>query len=471
MNAKPVAREARLMALAALLSACGGDDGGPASPPPSQLAPPPAAGRTAAGCVSGTEMFSIISGDGQTASAPGVTLPERPAVRLSCASFDNGGSTMTVARATLRWSAGRGLADGSRSATSQTATDGTSSVSWTLAANYSDQSLHVSYTDDRNRSTGVDFSARVAGTTTTAQSCADPGGTDHGADLVLAADTAWSAAGSPHRGGRVALGNDVVFSIERGAVVCVEAIAAAAAGAVNSVIAQGEAQAPIRFFGTELRTGGELVYARGVNMPVVGIAGRPLGWIADSRFEWTVARDPATCYQVTVDANGSGIRRSVISGYGSANCAAIQLSPVDSSATAGKRIRARGLGVTDAAKPLWCCGGPYGLPISARVTASVGDALAIPNDTADVELFDCEIASSGRHGVVVAPRSAGLITAARCNFAGNAGDAIVNSSNVTVGASDNWWGDPAGPFGPKGDGVSGAVNVANPRAAPFTLGY
>jgi hypothetical protein len=468
MNAKPVAREARLMALAALLSACGGDDGGPASPPPSQ-APAPAVGRTGTGCVPGTEGLAILSGDGQTAAAPGVTLPERPAVRLSCESSDNRGSTMTVAGATLRWSAGRGLADGSRSATSQTATDGTASVSWTLAANYSDQSLHVSYTDDRNRSTGVDFSARVAGTTTTAQSCADPGGTDHGADLVLAADAAWSAAGSPHRGGRVALGNDVVFSIERGAVVCVESIAAAAAGAVNSVIAQGAAQAPIRFFGTELRTGGELVHVRGVNMPAVGIVGRPLAWIADSRFEWTVARDPAACHQVVVDANGSGIRGSVTSGYGSANCAAIQLSSVDSSATAGKRTRARGLGATDAAKPMWW--GSYPLPISARVTASVGDALAISNDAADVELFDCEIASGGRHGVVVAPRSAGSITATRCNFAGNAGDAIVNSSNVTVGASDNWWGDPAGPFGPKGDGASGAVNVANASAAPFTLGY
>jgi hypothetical protein len=194
-----------------------------------------------------------------------------------------------------------------------------------------------------------------------------------------------------------------------------------------------------------------------------------LGWIADSRFEWTVARDPATCYQVTVDANGSGIRRSVISGYGSANCAAIQLSPVDSSVTAGKRNPARGLGATDAAKRLWWF--PYPLPISVRVTASVGDALVISNDAADVELLDCEIASGGRHGVVVAPRSAGSITATRCNFAGNAGDAIVNSSNVTVGASDNWWGDPTGPFGPEGDGVSGAVNVTNPSAAPLMLGY
>lgn len=34
-----------------------------------------------------------------------------------------------------------------------------------------------------------------------------------------------------------------------------------------------------------------------------------------------------------------------------------------------------------------------------------------------------------------------------------------NVGTAVVDATDNWWGDPAGPDGPEGDGVDGPIDV------------
>ena len=45
------------------------------------------------------------------------------------------------------------------------------------------------------------------------------------------------------------------------------------------------------------------------------------------------------------------------------------------------------------------------------------------------------------------------------------------AGKVTLLAELSWWGDPAGPLGPKGDGVLGNVHAGNPLAAPVVLRY
>ena len=111
--------------------------------------------------------------------------------------------------------------------------------------------------------------------------------------------------------------------------------------------------------------------------------------------------------------------------------------------------------------------------VSARVLDSIGDGVVVVAPTPfhggnSVEFGGCEVSSSGGHGIVIASHP---VKASGCNLFGNDGNAIVNRSAVSVSAIGNWWGDPAGPMGPSGDGVSGNVDFSNPASAPASLAY
>jgi hypothetical protein len=403
---------------------------------------------TAAGCVAGTERVTKISGDSQTA-APGALLPERPTVRATCESFANRGTTMPMAGAAVQWQVwlGRGRIDGATTVPKQLDADGVTSVAWTLPNGYGAQAVRVTVA-------GVsppllaEFSATVAATTTTAQSCQDAGGTDHGAATVIAADAAWTAAGSPHRGGTIMLDNAAVLSIEAGAVICVTAIDRI--GNSGTVLAEGTASAPIRFFGTALSVADVLSHVRAENVPFVGTT-HPASHIADSTFRWTVQRDPLLCAQIVVSGSASGtegtLRRTHIEDYGSAGCAALRLIQTQN---------------------VWDYGD--GPEFSVRVVGSVGDAVSVEPGTW-VAFTACEVSGSGRHGIVVGASTDSYVGITGCNLHDNDGDAVVNQSTNYVGARRNWWGDAAGPNGPNGDRVSGLVDAANPLAAPATFGY
>lgn len=425
----PTAVRALSTAVAVMATACGG--GGNSSPGPQ---------ATPAGCVSGSETLTIVSGNGQTAP-PGSLLPEPATLRLTCESFANRGTTIPVVGATVRWQAYSGLVDGTSSTTKQTESNGTSSVAWTLASNFAPQVIQANHVTPGGYERNVGFTAVAATTTTTATTCQDGGGTDHGTLTVTAVDVAWTAAGSPHRGGTIRLDNGARLSVEAGAVICLAEIA-------GPVTAEGSAQAPVRLFGTSMPISPRLSHVLVENAIKVGSVTSPAQYITESTLRWTTARNPLTCAQVAASVV-DGVR---ISGYGSQECAALHLVAYEDG---------------------WY--GPFA-SVKARIVDSVGDGVFVAGSVGYFSFTNCEVSSSGRHGIVVplpasAPSSSLSVSATGCNLFGNRGDAIHNQSTIRVNASGNWWGDPAGPLGANGDGTSGNVDASSPSPAPLSLGW
>jgi hypothetical protein len=87
-----------------------------------------------------------------------------------------------------------------------------------------------------------------------------------------------------------------------------------------------------------------------------------------------------------------------------------------------------------------------------------GIRIAAPGTT----LSRCRINGSAGDGVVV--DSAMNVRVSDCGFEDNGGVGMRNLDGATVDARFNWWGDPAGPTGPAGDGVAGSI-----RFEPFRL--
>jgi hypothetical protein len=425
----------RLLAACAIvgLTGCGGGESG------GNILVPPVGPPTAAGCVRGTETLTVVLGNAQSAP-PGASLSAPPTARLACESHASRGTMMPLVGANVVWNAsGQGLVDGVPSTTKQTDADGLTSVGWKLAPGFASQSITASHAV-RPQDVSVVFTVSVTATTTTATTCQDAGGTDHGAVTVTAVDEAWTAAGSPHHGGTIRLDNNARLFIEAGAVICLSEIA-------GRVEAYGSEQAPIRFFGTSMPASPSLRHVRAENAMKVGSIGSPAIMIVDSTFRWTTARDPLACAQVVVAGFG-GPQRTLVSGYGSQDCAALHVRSYDY----------------------------YGYPgiVEARVVDSVSDGILIDSSSDSVSFANCEVSSSGRHGIVVPLMSGGnsaTVSAMACNLFGNVGDAINNQSSLTVSAGGNWWGDPAGPAGAAGDGVFGNVDAGNPSATPLGLGY
>jgi hypothetical protein len=422
------------------LAACGGGGGG------GDGLSAQATAASTTGCVTHSEQLTVVSGNSQVAS-PGAQLPDRLTARVTCESKTNRG-TIAVARAAVEWRAGAdGLVDGATTMTRQTDSDGLVSVAWTLADRFGTQTVTATVFTVAVAPVPrtIQFSARSV-STTSARSCLDLGGTDHGTQATIASDALWTAAGSPHRGGTIVLEN-ARLEIEPGAVVCVSAIEASATS-FGFVSAVGTPQAPIRFSGTAMRASSTLAHVIGENMLTVG----PSVSISDSTFGWTAPRDPLACAQIVVGGSKSGaggaLLRTLIAGYGSSDCAALRVIDPQNSWDYGEAN------------------------IEVRIVGAVGDAMSVLTTTTNpLRVTNCEMSSSGRHGMVVNAPPGAYLAVTGCNLFGNGGDAIANLSPVAINAPDNWWGDATGPHGPNGDGVSGAVTVTSARLAPVPLGY
>lgn len=93
---------------------------------------------------------------------------------------------------------------------------------------------------------------------------------------------------------------------------------------------------------------------------------------------------------------------------------------------------------------------------------AVGDGVHIVGD--NVNIADCNVRGSTGHGIHVLLGSGTRVNG--CAFVLNGGSGVHNATAGSVDARDSWWGDPLGPFGPAGDGVSGPVDFIPFRLAP-----
>ena len=93
-------------------------------------------------------------------------------------------------------------------------------------------------------------------------------------------------------------------------------------------------------------------------------------------------------------------------------------------------------------------------------------ASALHIDSGSVSLTGCDIRDAPFDAILVSESVAEGTFITGCNLVNNAGFGVNNLSAFTVDAAGNWWGDPAGPDGPDGDGVSGDVVVEPVRTEP-----
>ena len=97
-------------------------------------------------------------------------------------------------------------------------------------------------------------------------------------------------------------------------------------------------------------------------------------------------------------------------------------------------------------------------------TSVSNPANAIEISGHNIRLLHCDVTDNQAHGIVI--KSGTNIQIHDCNIERNGGVGVSNPTTAyAVDATRNWWGDPAGPFGPAGDGVSGAVLWLEPRTA------
>jgi hypothetical protein len=87
---------------------------------------------------------------------------------------------------------------------------------------------------------------------------------------------------------------------------------------------------------------------------------------------------------------------------------------------------------------------------------------------ADVLVSNSEISHSPSDGIRVEVAAGVRVRDSNIRFNGGVG--LRNVAAEAVDARDNWWGDPAGPAGPQGNGVAGAVGYEPVRTEPVVLG-
>lgn len=395
-------------------------------------------------CASGWTTFGsfrVVAGDGQI----GPTAHPLP-VPLQVELLD--GANNPVANTAVSWTAGP--AQGSFSpSTSMTDANGIATTVWTLGANPGPDSATATAALPGGAAPSLTFRA-TATSTTLPRDCGVRGGpgTDHNG-ITITVDENWIALGNPHRvEGKVTL-SGATLTIGPGTLVCFNGrIGSGISGLAGSrVIAIGTATAPI------------LLTAEDTTMPwsnmYVGGDPADTSYFIDTRIEFTESGIMA--FQPVI-LDSTVIRQSNFEALGLIGSSAgsrIFRSRFDTTySTSGLGGIVVEIAVAD-------------VVFTSAVHGSPGVGIRIDPGADNVVFQDCEVAKNAGFGVETTPS----VTIHACNIMDNGSDGVTSRSGSTVDATNNWWGDPAGPFGPAGDGVGANVTYTPFLTVPLVLGY
>lgn len=466
------------------LAACGGSDSG------TTALPLPTGAGTAVGLTSCTPGYLL------TLSSSSALVSDKP--RIMRALVNCGSNVEVVPNVAIDWTvtSGGGSVNGSATARTTTAANGTSEVSWLFGSIDAVQSIEARLAEiSPPVHAGLSHTLLVAGP----NACEATGGTNMGSSRTVSADETWTKAGSPYFTqcpvstsctGEVTVSNGAVLTIDPGVAVCVNKISVADGG---RIVAAGTAPEPIHFgvrdrasqwegmafeppSATSTISGASMLRNTVIENPLlVDVAAHPI--IVENTL---IRRDPSVSREDSSGAGVGGCARFSIRQHHVPNIAPSRVA----------RTIIDGLGSTPG---VWDYG--YGCPaldiqisdetpplvVSARVINSWGPGVGITvrgaaKGVSQTLLTDCEISGSAEVGLFVDAEATAdsLPRITSCNVFGNAQQGVVGGGfnpPMQFDARGNWWGDPAGPQGPRGDGSGGNVDAGNPLAAPVNLGY
>ncbi len=393
-----------------------------------------------------------------------------------------------VAGAAIDWTvtAGDGSIGGSRTVRTLTDSSGVAEVTWSFGPTEAMQAIEAVYNGGSKPLRGSVAHTRID---VGPNRCEAAGGTDLGTGRTVSASETWTKAQSPYFtqctttstcAGEVLVSNGAVLTVEPGVAVCVNRIIVEEAG---RVVAAGTPAEPIHFgvrnradhwSGLELRTSSSntaptetsvIKHAVIENALDIKVPGHPIV-IEDAvmrRVAPASRMDQCTNFSIRQHAiakvEPSRVLRTVVDGLGGSGgwewddlCPAVRV------------------GKTVTAAPL---------VLGMRVVNARGDGVHVYDPTYAptaglVQLTQCEISGSAYAGLTVVDvanaATAGVVLSA-CNIFGNIGAGAFEWGQARLDARGNWWGDPTGPEGPQGDGVSGNVDTSNPLTSSVTLGY
>ena len=453
------------------LAACGGG---------SDTTPSPQAGGSAGpsapiACTGGRYSVDLGSSSGPSTGEPRI-------VRASLTCW-RGNYGSRVAGLPIDWTVTNGGGSIGGQSTVQTVTDvsGSATVTWDFGSSGGVQSIEARF---NGASPSVHASVSHTVLVPDPNRCEAPGGTDLGSGRTISSAETWTKAASPYfTTGEVMVTNGAALIIEPGATICVNKIVAKDAG---RVVASGTAGEPI-YFGIRNRAD----HWKGFDLqpPANGVAMSGPSVFTHAVIE-NASEVKVLAHPIVVE---DSLMRRVLPAARTSHCATFlirQHSVAGIEASRVVRTVIDGLGGGDIA---WWSPWDYGgcsalvvwisdsspLVVSARVINSRAGGVQLFFDgfAADANhtlLTNCEISGSASNGLLSGyngqAQSSPRVTS--CNIFGNAGVGVHQSEQQPqLAAHGNWWGDPAGAQGPKGDGVFGNVDASNPLAAPVVLGY
>ncbi len=430
-------------------------------------------------CNPGSAVLSAV-GNLQTGAA-GAPLPATLELQVSCTDSSSGGPVSLQGKS-VTWAVRsvNGSVNGSGSASTVVDALGRAGVNWSLGSAIGTQTVTATVTLP-GPAGSVESTSTFTATATgprTGSSCAGDA-TVLQTNRNIAGSETWTLPGSPYRTGSVNVLPGATLRIDAGVTACPGSITVQPGG---RLLAVGTLEQPVRLGVPDTArdtwtltllgqpTGAaaqpsRLQFVQASNLQSLAATDHAL-LVEDSRFTVNTAlRSPTFCARTwlrstaaaAADLVPTAIRRSSFEGYGGA------LAGCDASL----QLEAQ------AALPT----GPHQLQL--RVQGGLGDGVAIsPVLGAPAwALSQCELRGNGRDGLrITAPTgTAGLpsATISGCTVQDNVGlgiNSLLSAGNVVL-AQRNWWGDAAGPAGPRGDGVSPGVDASLPLAAPPELGY